>query len=219
MPHSIKTLALAAGLALGTLASAASAASAATLSISGGTSVAVPRNYDPRPAVSVPGRAFTLFKSASNGGSIGGGLRLDAQALVTYTFLGKEAAATNTLVDLTDGATSLFTNKAAPGTSASVRDDGGFLDFLFRTSGLSPKGSPAIRNGGTSEDKRLALVFSDVFNDGRSVIAAFGDGRGDNDYDDLVVQIDVAPVPVPAASLMLMGALGAMGALRRARRA
>ena len=157
MPHSIKTLVLAAGLALGTLASAASAA---TLSISGGTTVAVPRNYDPRPAVSVPGNAFTRFKSGTDGGPIGGGVMVDRQAMVTYTFLGKEAAATNTLFALTDGATSLFTNKAAIGTSATVRDDGGFLDFLFRTSGLKPKGDPAIVNGGASQDKRLALVFS-----------------------------------------------------------
>ena len=217
MTHPIKTLALAAGLALGTLASAASAA---TLSLSGGTTVAVPNDYDPHPGVSVPGGAFTLFKSGRNGGSIGGGLKLDSEAMVTYTFLGKEAAATNTLIDLSQGtATALFTNKVAAGTSATVRDDGGFLDFVFRTNGLKPKGHPAIANGGASDDKRLGLAFSDIFNEGRSVIAAFGDGRGDNDYDDLVVQIDVAPVPVPAAGLLLVGALGAMGGLRRMRRA
>ena len=208
----VKTFAVAVGLSAGALASTAGAA---TLSITGGTSVPVPRNYDPRPDVSVPGHAFTLFKSARDGGSIGGGLRLDSAALVTYTFLGKEAAATNFLGETTDGLTTLFSNRVAAGTSTTVRDDGGMVDFLFRTTGISRTGTPAIFNGGVSEDKRLALALSGVFNDGRSVLAAFGDGRGDNDYDDMVVRLDVAPVPIPAAGLFLMGALGALAALRR----
>ena len=212
MTHLAKTLALAAGVALGSLASTAGAA---TLSITGGKSVPVPHNYDPRPDVAVPGGAFTLFKSSRDGGSIGGGLMLDSRAAVTYTFLGKEAAATNTLAELTMGEVALFTNRVVPGTSATVNDDGGVVDFLFRTSGISRTGSPAIFNGGLSQDKRLGLALSDIFNGGRSVIAAFGDGRGDNDYDDLVVRIDVAPVPIPAAGLFLVGALGALGALRR----
>lgn len=216
MTHLTKALAVATGLALSALATAASAA---TLTIAGGTEISVPRNYDPKPHVSVPGREFTLFKSKTDGGVIGGGLMLDRAAMVTYTFRGKEAAATNSLGSLGLTNATLFDNHARAGTSATVRDDGGFVDFLFRTSGLGPKGAPAIFNGTVSQDKRLGLVFSDVFNEGRSVIAAFGDGRGDNDFDDLVVQIDVAPVPVPAAGVLLVGALGAMGALRRRRRA
>ena len=208
----VKTLAVVAGLAAGALATTAGAA---TLSISGGTSVPVPHDYNPRPHVSVPGGAFTLFQSTRNGASIGGGLMLDSKAFVTYTFLGKEAGATNELAELTQGEQTLFSNRVSAGTSATVRDDGGVVDFLFRTSGLGRTGDPAIFNGGISEDKRLALVLSEIFNDGKSVVAAFGDGRGDNDYDDLVVQVDVAPVPIPAAGLFLVGALGALGALRR----
>lgn len=207
-----KTLAVAAALSLGALATGASAA---TLSIAGGASVAVPGHFDPRPAVDLPSDRLTRFQATRNFGAIGGGLMVDGPARVTYTLLGREASAVNMLKS--DG--QVLLSLASPGASIHTRQEGGFLDFVFRTSLLGPNLFPGIANGGASDNKDLALVFSSIFNDGRSVIAAFDDGRRDFDHDDLVVRVDVAPVPVPAAGVLLAGALGVMGALRRRRRA
>ena len=55
-----------------------------------------------------------------------------------------------------------------------------------------------------------------------------GGGAGPNggpngDYDDLIVRMDVipttAPVPLPAAGVLLVGALGGLGLMRRRRSA
>jgi hypothetical protein len=37
--------------------------------------------------------------------------------------------------------------------------------------------------------------------------------RVDKDYDDMVVRLEIAPVPLPAAAFLLMGALGSLGGL------
>jgi hypothetical protein len=72
-------------------------------------------------------------------------------------------------------------------------------------------------NGGVSDLAALSISFGAVFNNGKSVYAFFGDGRGDRDYDDMVVRIDA--VPLPASALLLLGAFGGLGAIRRKKKA
>lgn len=47
----------------------------------------------------------------------------------------------------------------------------------------------------------------------------FNDGGGDRDYDDMVVRMEVSPVPVPAALPLLASALGGLGFFARRRQA
>ena len=188
------------------------AADAATLSVSGGTPGSLGTDFNPSPGNGGLGfgSALRIF-TAATGGSTGGGLMLSGPARVSYTFIGKEAGALNHFIELTGG--SSF-NNVTGGATGVARILSGFVPFAYRTD-LS--GNPTITNGGVSEFSELGLAFSKVFNGGKSVFALFDDGRTgtDSDYDDMIVRIDVAAVPLPAAGLLLLAALGGVAALRR----
>ena len=94
----------------------------------------------------------------------------------------------------------------------------GILPFSF-TSG---NGS-SIANSGVALNTNLAdigMAFSALFNNNRSALVFFDDnGAGpDRGFDDLAMRVDVAPVPVPAAGLLLVAALGGLGAAARRKR-
>lgn len=162
------------------------------------------------------GDSITTF--ASN--PTNGGLYLNGKGSMNFTFLGKEAGAKNASVT-TGGAT--ITNHNGIGKSMGALQTGaGFINFMFQTiegawediNGNGTKGETlSIANNGISGFSGLSMAYGAVFNNGKSVLAFFGDGRGDVDYDDMVVRIDL--VPLPAAGLMMLGALGGLGALRR----
>lgn len=161
------------------------------------------------------GDAVTSF----SGSPVNGGLYLDGSSTLKYTFLGREAAALNAAIAV-GGST--LTNRMNIGSSMSVSQVGaGFIDFFFQTTeglwedinGNGVRGENlSIANNGLSGFGGLSLAYGVVFNGGRSVLAFFGDGRGDVDYDDMVIRIDA--VPLPAAGLLLLGALGGLGAMR-----
>ena len=51
----------------------------------------------------------------------------------------------------------------------------------------------------------------------KKVLAFFGDGRGDSDFDDMVVRISV--IPLPAGGLLLLTAMGGFAVARRKKKA
>lgn len=147
-------------------------------------------------------------------------------------FSGNNVGAANTGSDPGgSNVTELFNNQTSTvGDSivVSMVPNNGFLDFLFETSGLNNApnnetngdgitsgsgfdGFAVIRNGTGADDKRIA--FGVVQTGDRSAIVLFGDGRGDNDFDDMALRMEV--VPLPAAGWMLLAGLGGMAALRR----
>lgn len=191
-------------------------AMAATLSIVGGTLGVLSSDYDPAPTVTGfgPGSSVTMFEAATDGGSVGGGLYLSDAAALTITFMGKEASAMNTVMELVDGGT--IANTDAAGTAVAFLAAGaGAVDFSFQTTGI---GDPTIFNAGISEDVRLRYALSEVTNGGSTVFAFFDDGRADRDYDDMVVRIDIASAPLPAGVVLIGTAMAGFGVMRARRK-
>ena len=232
----LKTIRMAA-VGIAASAAMATAAGAATLSIVGGTPSTLPATYNPAcngctaPSVGDPITVFkgsVLLPLARGGpgtrGIRAGGLYLSSNASLRYTFIGKEAGAKNAAVHFGGW---VLTNTGGFNTSFTVYQSmAGLVQFLFQTreaglwddiNGNGMVDTLSIFNGGISQFSGLSMAFSAIFNGGKSVYAFFGDGRGDVDYDDMVIRIDV--VPLPAAGLMLAGALGGLGLMRRRRKA
>ena len=156
----------------------------------------------------------------NSGNDTNAGLRLNGPSSVKFTYIGYEAGNFNTAVDFGPSGGAMFNNH---GQNASIFGDmvtvafaGNFLlPFMFETNGAVAGSAGTATNHGEIMGS-MSLTFSQIFNNGRSVIAFFGDGAGDSDYDDLVMRIDVVPVP---AALPLFGtglaALGFMGWRRK----
>jgi len=228
---SIKNFIIRASFGVALATTVATAAAAATLSVvnnGSGTATTLPvgtggtTGFDlssiygsASPNVGDPVTAF----SAATGGTVNGGLYIDGSSNLTYTFLGKEAGAKNAVFGQ-GGAT--VANNQAIGSSFTVGQSGaGFIDFFFQTlegawedinSNWITGEALNVANNGLSSFSNLSIAFGQVFNNGRSILVFFGDGRGDVDFDDMVIRIDA--VPLPASALLLFGAVGGLGALR-----
>ncbi|RBO53175.1 hypothetical protein DSD19_10520 [Rhodovulum sp. BSW8] len=214
----LKTLAASAALAL-----SAGALHAATLSFAGGTGYGAAFNggvgnydntcedgntscYNPSGAAATLTEDLTAFDAANPGP----GLLVNTAARLTVTFLGKEASALSYAFSL--GAGNEVTNKDALGTSYSVDVEAGALDFSFAS--LASGGTLASNDG--TFVQTAALAFSKIYN-GNTVYAYFDDSGAadDRDFDDMVVKIEIAPIPLPAGVLLLGTALGGLGLARR----
>lgn len=212
-------------VAAGAFALSGTSASAATLSFEPGTGVAVNFGdnkydgvcengitscYNPSGAIASVLTEDLLTFDSSNPGP---GLKLDTAARITVTFLGKEAGAQNYAFSL-GGSVS---NLDAIGSSYSVNVAEGTLEFAFKS---ALAGNPLAANNGTFVGS-AAIGFSQLYNNGKTVYAFFDDSgaAGDRDFDDMVVRIDVAPVPVPAAGFLLVAGLGGLAALKRRKKA
>ncbi len=162
---------------------------------------------------------------------VGGG----GTASITVDYLGAEAGYVNQFLF---GGNSIFSTPGGgstwPGVGGAVTFNNvadGLLDFAFvagdGSSTTTQNGSNPDDAGGTSSVNFFATVVANPA--GLSGVAWdlwFDDGGAGNDdnHDDMAIRISVtggtiSQVPVPAAGLLLLTALGGLGIARRRRKA
>jgi hypothetical protein len=217
----------AAVLGLAIIAGSGAPVSAATLNLIGGTTInSLPAgfgvlsdsngNVDRNDSLfgNLPTDTSTAFTVTNyfDSKTAAEGLDLVGDSQVRFTYLGKEAGFNNTATSVGFGGGSFVNSTAVFGDTLTGDFLSGLLSFAFNEGG---GGSGTANNDGLVSTG-LTLAFGELFNGGRSVIAMFGDGGGnDNDLDDIVVRIDV--VPLPAGLLLLLSGLLGLGFLGRYR--
>ena len=197
------------GLMVAGMMMAAGSAHAAILSVTGGGASTIPAGFDLTAQTGLTvGDPILTFNS---GTAAGLGLEIDVSDTLTFEYLGSEAANTNTI---SSGGSEIFsTATASVGDTALVPAIGGadfLVDFIFASGG----GGTAA-NGGPI-DSPLSFAFAAISNS--SVIVLFGDGAGDQDFDDMAVRISVSQVPLPPAVWLLISAILGLVSFSRIRR-
>jgi hypothetical protein len=163
------------------------------------------------------------------GGYFGGDLYLvGGPASITVTIIGSEAGYNNSftfggVTYSTGGGTNSF-NDLGVFSWDVVGVTSGLLDFVFSTNG----GAGSVANGSNQDNlPSIPNFFVSFLPDptssfGQSLLLFLDDGAGNgtDNHDDLIVRLDlnggtIAPVPLPAGGLLLIGALGGLAALRR----
>jgi hypothetical protein len=181
-----------------------SAAFAVSFTIAGGTNYALPGNYSLSLQTGPELQVGTVVMR-------NGTLALTAPGRVTFTYLGSEAGYSNRFT--ADGGS--FHNKSGTNAAFTTGFLAGLLGFSFSTD--NPAGS--VANGASGGWHHSIALFQPAGNV-RRVYALFNDAStSDKDYDDLVVRLDVAPIPLPAAAWLLVAGIGGLRLAARRHRA
>jgi hypothetical protein len=198
---------LTAAVAVVAMLSGGGAAEAASLSVTGGTTIAMPGNNDFGANLIAAGATFGLI--------YGGTLNATGPGTVTYTYMAAESGFTNTfnvytqgsyaLIDLEYTATEANEAWAANALIGSQSVVAGALSVEFTGGTLAQNGATGFGVYLTSNPNLVFLGYDDS-------------GAGpDSDYDDMIIKVEFAPspVPVPAAIPLFLSGLAAMGLINR----
>lgn len=147
-----------------------------------------------------------LYSGAKNATN---GLAVDGPALVTYTYLGKEAAYANSL-KFASGDTTLFqSNTSTLGEQSGPFDViAGLLPFKLISNSDADN---VFNNGGATLGMNIAYFLISA----TSALVFLDDyGAGpDSDFDDIGIRIDIAAVPLPAGLPLIAAGIGLLGFL------
>jgi hypothetical protein len=203
---------------------------AASLSVVGGTTKTLPSSFDLGPTTGLTKNSTqvqvfdSIWFNGVNNTNGSNGLQLSsAPTKLRFEYLGSEAADNNS-VGITQGSNNvLFNNKTSSvGQTADVTvNSAGAVPFYFQNNDKKiciffcfPADATASNSDGITYLFPLSMAFFQE--NAGSVIALFGDGAGDSDFDDLAVRISV--VPLPPAIALFGAALFGMGWLSRRRK-
>lgn len=227
-----KYFAAVAAIAIGSMAS----------SVSAGTITAT-TGATPLALGAVPGQDFETELGAVGADTLYSGplsLVADKDVRLTFSLVGHESAFANQL--LLDG------NKIIEETSSGKRPGNVVGDFATdvlteEKDGVTPQQFTMKLLSGEDLATRLSFYVVDTDTTFTAAEAAFGifldvgtdvtstsvnrfylaldDGGGspDDNHDDIIIRVDVAPIPLPAGGLLLMGGLAGFAALRRRKKA
>jgi len=179
---------LTAAVAVAAMLSGGGVAEAASLTVTGGTTIAIPGNNDFK---------VQLTAAGATGLTWGGLLGVDGPGTVTYTYMAAESGYINTFNVYTQGSYDIVALQfsktegneawAANVLIGSQEVAAGALSLEF----TSNNGVPA-QNGGNSfgiyQTSNPNLVFLGYDDNGAGP---------DGDYDDMIIKVEFAPVPVP----------------------
>lgn len=156
----------------------------------------------------------TIDFIAGNAKTTGNGLFLTGPGQLTFTYLGFEAGNSN--FSARGGSTVFINGVSAFGLTVSGLQLGaGLVDFAFGTT--SPQSAVGtFRNDGVANPASANYAIGYRRQSDTSYYVLFDDiASGDRDFDDIGMRIDVAPVPLPAAGLMMLSVVGGIAVLRR----
>jgi len=170
------------------------------------------------------GATVTKYSNAS-------GIQLTGAGRLVYTYIGKEAGSTNRFksstnsnifitADYGDSSGTFSATAAATATAAEtweiVQDSAGYLDFSFQGLATCCNLNPGTFTNGVGPSYAGLSLAVALFNNNKTAYLMFGDGFGDHDFDDMVVKVEVSPVPLPATVWLFGTALiGFVGMSRR----
>jgi hypothetical protein len=184
-----------------------------------GISHAASLSYSGTSTLTLSGYDLSASTGIANGTKIfrekysGDGLYLSGPANVTLTYLGSEAGNTNVFRMPTT--TEIFRNTTSPlyAQTTLTNVSSGLMNFSF----FDVSAMLGIKNGAGNHDYKNSIgVFMESLT---SALVMFNDLGGDRDYDDMVVRVQVSPVPVPAALPLFASALAGFGCIARRRKA
>jgi hypothetical protein len=199
-------------------------ASAATMTLLGGVGGTIP-------SATQTNQVLQDMCGCGWSGYFGSQVQLNANSKIKVEFLGAEAAYRNTF---TFGGNSFVNQNFGNGRnvvpssfarlpSYAVDAVAGLLGFSFSTSGgnqsVTNGSNVGLPNSNTNLGVNFFASFGNTLNRTGSVLTLFFDDDGannDDNHDDLVIRLTA--IPVPAAVLPLITALGGLGFVGRRRR-